>query len=76
MAYDKEIEGKKVVVVDEYAVYVHKCPVCGMTFSVVAMILNDEDDYCTEQWSAYPQNPNYCYMCGALIGEDVTEDIQ
>jgi hypothetical protein len=71
MAYNNDKDGKEVTVVSEYVVYVHKCPKCGITFSVTHMYLEDEDEYEKDYWSSLSQTPNYCYMCGSVMGGDV-----
>lgn len=67
MAYENDNEGKEVVVVHEFSVHVHECLKCGLTFSVMAMFLRNEDEYGVDSWSLIPQTPKYCYMCGALM---------
>ena len=73
MAYEGDKIGREVAVVNEYSVSVHKCPKCGMTFEVTAMILEHEENYGDDYWTTIQQIPNYCYMCGAEMdgGDDV-----
>ena len=67
MTYEEEYDGKKVVVMHEYAVYVHECPECGIVFCVTAMFSQDEDDCGKDSWSGMSQIPKFCYMCGASM---------
>ena len=71
MTYENDKDGKEVVVVSEYTVYVHRCPKCGISFSVMAMFLEDEEEYGKDCWSSMDQTPNYCYMCGSVMDGDV-----
>lgn len=64
MTYEGEKDGRKVVVVQEFAVFAHRCSKCGMAFSVMALFLEDETE---DMWSMVDQTPNYCYMCGAVM---------